>query len=137
MRRILGARRSRRSPRGPRHNLLLIMTDQQRWDALGCVGGWVETPHMDRIAAEGLRFPNAYTNSPVGVPARVSLAIGRYPHNHGVWRHKRYTLPAKRPTWMGAIRDAGYSTSVFGKTHLHPHTGHLREREPLVRDYGF
>lgn len=112
------------------------MTDQQRWDALGAVGDWVETPNMDRIAREGVRFPNAYTNSPVCVPARVSLAIGRYPHNHGVWRHKEYTLSPGRPIWMRSVRDAGYSTSVFGKTHLHPHTGDLRDRVDLVHEYG-
>jgi arylsulfatase len=122
--------------RADRPNILLLMTDQQRWDALGCTGGWVDTPNIDRLAAEGVRFANAYTNSPVCVPARVSLAIGRYPHNHGVWRNKQYTLPAKSPTWMRAVRDAGYRTSVFGKTHLHAHSGDLRERESLVRAYG-
>ena len=121
---------------GPRPNILLIMTDQQRWDAMGCSGGWVDTPNMDRIADEGVRFANAYTNSPVCVPARVSLATGRYPHNHGVWRHARYTLPPEQPTWMAAIRDAGYSTAVIGKTHLHPHSGDLRDREHLINAYG-
>jgi choline-sulfatase len=132
LRQLLG--RSRRRDRPP--NILLLMTDQQRWDALGCTGGWVETPHVDGIAERGVRFTNAYTNSPACVPARVSLAIGRYPHNHGVWRNKPYTLAAKRRTWMRAIREAGYSTSVFGKTHLHAHQGDLRDREHLVRAYG-
>lgn len=113
------------------------MTDQQRWDALGCVGGWVDTPHLDRIAAEGVRFSNAYTNSPVCVPARVSLVTGRYPHDTGVWRNTAHTLSPKAPTWMRAVRDAGYSTSLFGKTHLHPHRGDLRERETLLHAYGF
>ena len=112
------------------------MTDQQRWDALGCSGGWVETPNMDAIAAEGVRFPNAYTNSPVCVPARVSLATGRYPHNHGVWKHQHYTMPPEWPTWMRAVRDAGYSTSVFGKTHLHEQSGDLRDRLDLLHAYG-
>jgi arylsulfatase A-like enzyme len=131
----------RRSGRGPqaeqgRPNILLLMTDQQRWDALGCVGGWVETPNLDQLASEGVRFANAYTNSPVCVPARVSLAVGRYPHNTGVWRNERHTLPARAPTWMRAVRNAGYRTSVFGKTHLHPHVGDLRDREDLVRAWG-
>jgi arylsulfatase len=112
------------------------MTDQQRWDALGCAGGWLETPNMDRLAREGVRFANAYTNSPVCVPARVSLATGRYPHNTGVWRNQPHTLPPDAPTWMRAVRDAGYSTSLFGKTHLHPHRGDLRDREHLLRAYG-
>ena len=112
------------------------MTDQQRWDGLGAVSDWASTPHMDRIAAEGVRFPNAYTNSPVCTPARVTLATGRYPHNNGVWANGRYTLPADEPTWMRGVQDAGYSTSVFGKTHLHPHRGDLRDRVDLMNSYG-
>ena len=123
--------------RRPRFNLLLFMTDQQRWDALGCVGGWVETPAIDALAASGVRFANAYTNAPVCIPTRVSLALGRYPHEHGVRQNKPYTMSPRRSTWMRAIREAGYSTSVFGKIHLHAHRGDLREREALVRSYGF
>jgi choline-sulfatase len=119
-----------------RPNILFFMTDQHRWDALGCVSDWVETPNIDRIAGDGVRFSNAYTNAPTCVPARVSLAIGRYPHNHGVWRHMRYTLSPREPTWMAAIRAAGYATSVFGKTHLHPQAGDLRDREHLLHAYG-
>src|SRR5438046_2765142 len=98
----------------PSPNVLLLMTDQQRWDALGCSGGWVRTANVDRLAAEGMRFTHAYTNSPVYVPARVSLATGRHPHNTGVWATKRHTLPPNSPTWMRAMRDAGYHTSLFG-----------------------
>ncbi|MEJ7831834.1 MAG: sulfatase-like hydrolase/transferase [Nocardioides sp.] len=124
------------SPDPARPNILLVMTDQQRWDAMSCVSDWLRTPNIDRIAASGTRFSDAYTNSPVCVPARVSLATGRYPHNHGVWGNQRYTLPPTTPTWMQALRGAGYATSVFGKTHLHPHTGDLRDREHLVQAYG-
>jgi choline-sulfatase len=112
------------------------MTDQHRWDAMSCVSDWLATPHIDAIAGSGMRFSDAYTNSPVCIPARISLATGRYPHNHGVWSNQRHTMPAETPTWMRALREAGYSTSVFGKTHLHPHTGDLRDREHLVRSYG-
>lgn len=118
-------------------NILLVMTDQHRWDAMSCVSDWLATPHIDAIARSGMRFSHAYTNSPVCVPARVSLASGRYPHHHGVWGHQRYTMPVETPTWMRALRDTGYATSVFGKTHLHPHGGDLRDREDLVRAYGF
>jgi arylsulfatase len=135
--RLPRVRRSRSSRSGDtRPNILLLMTDQQRWDALGCAGGWVRTPAMDRLAEEGVRFANAYTNSPVCVPARASLATGRYPHNTGVWKNEAFTLGRGAPTWMRAVRDAGYSTSLFGKTHLHPHRGDLRDREDLVRSWG-
>ncbi len=117
-------------------NLLFIMTDQQRADAMGCSGGWVRTPSLDRIAQEGVRFTNAVTNSPVCIPARVSLATGLYPHNTGVWNNLRYDLPAHTPTWMQAVREAGYRTSLFGKTHLHHHEGDLREREHLLHGWG-
>ncbi|MCW2766482.1 MAG: hypothetical protein JWO11_2441 [Nocardioides sp.] len=126
------------SPPDPaRPNILLVMTDQQRWDAMSCVSDWLLTPNIDRIARAGTRFSDAYTNSPVCIPARVSLATGRYPHNHGVWQNQnKYTMPTETPTWMQGLRSAGYATSVFGKTHLHPHNGDLRDREHLVRAYG-
>ncbi len=119
-------------------NILLIMTDQQRWDAMSCSGNWVRTPNMDRIASEGVRFTNCVTNSPVCIAARVSLATGLYPHNTGIWKNETYLMPPDTPTWMQAVRDAGYRTSVFGKTHLHPHSNgsDLRKREYLLHAYG-
>ena len=117
-------------------NILFVMTDQQRWDAMGCSGGWVNTPALDRIAAEGVRFTQCITTTPVCVPARVTLATGRYPHNTSVWSNLKYTLPPDAPTWMRTIRDLGYRTSLFGKTHLHPHRGDLRDREHLLHAYG-
>ena len=117
-------------------NILFVMTDQQRWDAMGCSGGWVQTPNLDRIAGEGVRFSHCVTNSPVCIPARVSLATGRYPHNTGVWDNFHYDMPQNTPTWMQAVRNAGYTTSLFGKTHLHHHSGDLRDREHLLHAYG-
>ena len=117
-------------------NILLLMTDQQRWDAMGCSGGWVQTPHLDRIASEGVRFTNCVTTSPVCIPTRLSLATGLYPHNTGVWNNMGHTMSADTPTWMQAVHAAGYRTSLFGKTHLHPHQGDLRDREDLMHAYG-
>ena len=117
-------------------NILLLMTDQQRWDAMGCSGDWVQTPNLDRIASEGVQFTNCVTTSPVCIPTRLSLATGLYPHNTGVWNNMNHAMPAETPTWMQAVRDAGYRTSLFGKTHLHPHSGDLREREGLMNAYG-
>ncbi len=117
-------------------NILLLMTDQQRWDAMGCSGDWVQTPNLDRIANEGVRFTNCVTTSPVCVPARLSLATGLYPHNTGVWNNQKHKMKPETPTWMQAVRDAGYRTSLFGKTHLHTNNGDLRTREHLMHAYG-
>jgi arylsulfatase len=117
-------------------NILLIMTDQQRWDALGCVSGWMQTPNMDRIAAEGVRFTQCIANSPVCIPTRRTMATGQYCHNTGVWYNGNTTLDPETPTWMNAIRGAGYRTSLFGKTHLNTAQGDLRKVEHLLREQG-
>lgn len=116
--------------------MLFIMTDQMRWDAMGTTGDWVKTPNLDRIAGEGVNFSRCVTNSPVCIPARISLATGRYPHNIGIWKNLRHDMPRETPTWMQAVREAGYRTSLFGKTHLHRHAGDLRDREYLLHAYG-
>ncbi len=119
-------------------NILFLMADQFRADALGCSGGWTRTPNLDRIAAMGVRYSECVTNSPICCPARASLASGLYPHTTGLWTNKGYTLPPTWRTWMAAIRDAGYRTSLFGKTHLHRHGGEmdLRDCEHLLHAYG-
>jgi arylsulfatase len=119
-----------------RPNFLVLMTDQQRWDALGVVSEYLQTPSMDWIANSGVRFANAYAQGAECVPSRVSLALSSYPHDHGVWNNERYALPRNSATWMRALQQDGYHTSVFGKTHLHPHTGDLRNRVGLVRSWG-
>ncbi len=117
-----------------RPNILFFMTDQQRADAMGCSGSWLKTPNLDRIAGEGVRFSRCVTTTPICVPARVTLATGRYPHNNAVWNNLQYTLPEDASTWMRVIRDLGYRTSLFGKTHLHPHGKvDLRARTPAAR----
>ena len=117
-------------------NILFIMCDQLRADALGCTGRWVKTPNIDRIARDGVRFSNCVTNSPVCLPARISLATGRYPHNTGVWDNCPFELPEGTPTWMAAIRGAGYRTSLFGKTALHRRGPDIRKFEHVLNSYG-
>jgi len=118
-------------------NLLLIMTDQQRADALGCVTDWMQTPNMDRIASEGVRFSQCITNSPVCIPTRRTMATGHYCHNTGIWYNGNTSLDPNAPTWMRAIRDAGYRTSLFGKTHLNAaENGDLRNVEHKLRAQG-
>ena len=117
-------------------NVLFLMTDQQRWDAMSCTSDWVRTPNMDRIANEGTLFTQCITTTPVCVPSRLTLATGRYPHNTKIWTHQPHVMPADTDNWMGAIRNLGYRTSLFGKTHLHTHVGDLREKEDLLHAWG-
>lgn len=115
-------------------NILLIMTDQHRWDALGFVSPWMSTPNMDRIAREGIQFTNCITTSPLCIPARRAMASGLYPHTTNVWGNRH--VPLDTPTWMSCIRDAGYRTSLFGKTHLNAHGGDLRNVAHLLQAQG-
>ena len=91
---------------------------------------------MDRIATEGVRFSRCVTNSPVCIPTRRSIATGHYPHNTGIWRNQETTLDPEAPNWMRAVREAGYRTSLFGKTHLNHAGDDLRERAHLLTDAG-
>ena len=69
-----------------RPNILLLVTDQQRWDTVSAYGlnEVCRTPHIDALAARGVRFDNAFTPTAICSPARASLFTGLYPHNHGV-----------------------------------------------------
>ena len=117
-------------------NILFLMTDQQRWDAQGHLDDWVKTPNIDLIASEGTSFSECVTTTPICIPARVTLATGLYPHNTHVWTNLRYALPESANTWMRQLQKMGYRTSLFGKTHLHPHTGDLRDRVHLLHAWG-
>ena len=67
-------------------NLLVIMSDEHRKDAMGCIGHpQVNTPNIDRLAARGTRFNNAYTPSPMCVPTRAAVACGNYINRLGYW----------------------------------------------------
>ena len=120
-----------------RPNILFIMTDQFRADTMGCAGSSVKTPALDSLAAEGVRFSECYTASPLCVPARISMMTGLYPHTTGVWKNANFVLAPEANLWVKAIRQSGYDTSVFGKLHLHTDYGDFTEREYLVNGYGF
>lgn len=64
-----------------KRNVLIIMADQFRWDAMRCAGAdFLDTPNLDRLAGEGVRFTNAFTPNPICVPARATLTTGNYPY---------------------------------------------------------
>ena len=101
-------------------NILLIVTDQQRGDALGIDGHPVlQTPYLDHIAASGARFRHAYTACPVCIPARRTLMTGKTPASHGVTMN--YNTWLDGPTLPGVLAQAGYQTHLCGKLHLWPH----------------
>jgi choline-sulfatase len=101
-------------------NLLFITTDQQRWDSLPCYGlSFMRTPHLDRLAREGLVFDHAYTPAPLCVPARASLLSGQWPSTTGVLGNN-HGLAADTPTWPARLSAAGYRTAAIGKMHFYP-----------------
>jgi arylsulfatase A-like enzyme len=107
------------TPKNP--HILLITTDQQRYDALGINGNRVvETPNLDALAARGANFDRCYVTCPVCIPARRTLLSGLHPQTHGL-KHYRDGLDWEPPfTLPGILRDAGYQTQLVGKLHLHP-----------------
>ena len=102
-------------------NIVYIFSDQHRGDTLGSVGHPViQTPHLDRLAAEGVNFTRCSTNSPLCMPARASMMSGQYVCEHGVWDNSVEANP-KGPSHVRNIRDSGYHTALIGKTHLWIH----------------
>ncbi|RKY64075.1 MAG: hypothetical protein DRP99_02825 [Candidatus Latescibacterota bacterium] len=100
-----------------RPNVLFIISDQHNAKVLGHKGHPdVKTPNLDRLAAEGVRFENAITQSPIGTPSRVSFLSGQYPHNHGYYGLSG-PRPRGLPTVLGHFRRAGYRTAAVGKIH--------------------
>lgn len=101
-------------------NVLLIMTDQQRRDSLGCYGNtYTRTPNLDLLARKGCRFDRNYVANPICMPNRLSLMSGRMPSNHGLWTNG--LLLDEQPTLSAWLRDQGYHTASIGKIHFTPY----------------
>ncbi len=101
-------------------NVLWIMCDQLRWDYLSCYGHpHLHTPNIDRLAEKGVRFTNAYVQSPVCGPSRMSCYTGRYCHSHGsTWNG--FPLRVGEPTLGDHLREIGVTPALVGKTHMVP-----------------
>lgn len=99
-------------------NIVFILSDQQRFDTLGCNGQSLPvTPNLDRLAKEGVNFKNAYTVQPVCGPARACLQTGKYPTKSGCYRNAA-SLPIDADTLAKRMKRAGYNTAYVGKWHL-------------------
>jgi len=108
--------------RRPYRNVLILMSDEHSNKVLGCHGhSYVRTPNLDRLAAGGARFANAYTNCPICIPARASFATGRYAFETGCWDNAlAYTgVP---PSWGHALRARGVPSYSIGKLHYRNET---------------
>ncbi len=101
-----------------RPNIVFFFTDQQRWDTCGCYGQRLPvTPNLDQMAAEGVRFANAFTCQPVCGPARAALQTGRYPAVYGCHTNNR-ALPLDTTTIAHRLSAVGYEVGYIGKWHL-------------------
>ena len=101
-------------------NVLFIMADQLRWDHLSCAGHpYLTTPNLDALAQRGVRFANAFVNSGVCGPSRMSFYTGRYPISHGAtWN--RVPLSVGEITLGEYLKNAGRTLALAGKTHVMP-----------------
>lgn len=127
-------------------NIIVVLIDDMGWSDLSCYGGKAATPAIDRMAKEGIRFTNFYSNAPICSPSRVALATGQYPQR---WRITSFLenreantrrgmnqwLDPKAPLLARELKKAGYATGHFGKWHM----GGQRDvgDAPLITEYGF
>ncbi len=131
----------------PRPNLVVVLIDDMGWGDFSCFGNQdARTPHVDRLAAEGIRFSQFYVNSPICSPSRCALTTGQYPQR---WRITSFLnnradnerrgvaqwLDPRAPVLARILRDSGYATGHFGKWHL----GGQRDVDdaPPIAAYGF
>lgn len=109
-----GLAKARRS--GP--NIVLIIADDMGWDDCGAYGHpSIRTANIDRLAAEGMRFTNAFLTASSCSPSRASIITGRYPHNTDA-EQLHWPLPAEQRTFVELLKNAGYWTAAVGKWHL-------------------
>jgi len=129
-----------------RPNVVQILIDDMGFADLGCYGGEIETPHIDRLAAQGIRFTKAYDASPVCSPSRVGILCGQFPSRQYIYSyidtrqrqrelHERDWLDPQAPSVARTFREAGYTTGHFGKWHM----GGGRDvgDAPVPTEYGF
>lgn len=123
-------------------NIIFVLADDLGWAELGCYGNdFHETPHLDRLAKEGMRFTQAYAAAPVCSPYRAAFLTGQAPARLGITDYLRPNsangLPAELAILPEVLRDHGYSTGMVGKWHLTGYRHHGAEIESRPSDHGF
>ena len=106
------------TPPARRPNVLFMLTDDQRWDAIGLGGSkFLKTPNMDRLGNEGVYFKNAFCTTSLCSPSRASILSGLYAHAHGVVNN--FTeYPSNFTSFPMVLQSAGYDTAYIGKWHM-------------------
>jgi arylsulfatase A-like enzyme len=139
--------------RGAKPNIIFILTDDLGWSDLGCYGStFNETPNLDRLAKEGMRFTDAYAACNVCSPTRAAIMTGKYPARLRItdWLTGRPDrpdqklarpdfqkfLPLSEVTLAEALKEAGYATAFIGKWHLGEATNHFPEHQGFDRNIG-
>ena len=114
-------------------NILLIFTDQQRADTIQALDNPImRTPNLDRLCSDGIAFTNAYTPSPVCVPARGSMHYGQYPWNSRCYDNS-FSMPKDSESFMQALTRAGFRVHGIGKRHFQPDPQALRGFQTIER----
>lgn len=118
----------------PARNMLFIMSDEHNKRVLGAAGHpMIRTPNLDRLAANGVRFSDAYCNSPICVPSRASFHTGRYVHDIRFWDNA-IPYDGSVTSWAHRLRDAGHRVDSIGKLHFRSEdddNGFTQEHIPL------
>ncbi len=98
-------------------NLLFLLTDDQRWDTLGCMGNpIIETPNIDRLSREGVTFNNCFVTTSICMTNRACIFTGQYARRHGVWKFSTSFTPRElEQTYPGRLKAAGYYQGFIGK----------------------
>ena len=118
-----------------RPNILLLMTDQQRWDAVGANGNpEIKTPHLDRMASQGASFDHFFVQNPVCMPSRVSMLTGQYCSTLRIFQNGA-PVPEDTVTLPMLLGNYGYRSANIGKLHFLPHAD--RDHRDVHPPYGF
>ncbi len=123
-------------------NIIFVLADDLGWAELGCYGNrFNETPHLDKLADEGMRFTDAYAAAPVCSPYRAALLTGQHPARVGILDYLRpnsaNALSTRHVTLPEGLRQNGYATGMAGKWHLTGYKHHDAEFELRPTDHGF
>jgi arylsulfatase A-like enzyme len=98
-------------------NIIFLLTDDQRWDTLGVNGNAIiQTPHLDQLAREGVRFDNAFVTTSICVTSRASIVLGQYARRHGIWRFDQQLSEEQLArSYLGRLKEQGYHLGFIGK----------------------